>query len=198
MEEVEYRQGRLEFDSELLSLENGVYLSVYQPGDSSLLYGRLPYGFAYDLALSDGELRTVTAGEAEYYVLDLEFPVEGYGDAGAAGGGVPLRCGAGLPVHAAPGLGPASPADRADRPVRVSAQPQGFGSGGADHPDRAEHPAGAGPVQAGAAGGGPGRNLHPGPDLRQPAGPAGGGLSAGRSSLPATWPTSCAHPWRWR
>lgn len=80
IEDVEFRQGRLEFDSELLSLENGVYLSVYQPGDFSLLYGRLPYGFAYDLAFSDGELRTVSAGEAEYYVLDLEFPVEGYGD----------------------------------------------------------------------------------------------------------------------
>ena len=80
IEDVEFRQGRLEFDSELLSLENGVYLSVYQPGDFSLLYGRLPYGFAYDLAFSDGELRAVSAGEAEYYVLDLEFPVEGYGD----------------------------------------------------------------------------------------------------------------------
>lgn len=54
VEEVEYTQGRLEFDSELLSLENGVYLSVYQPGDSSMLYGRLPYGFAYTLPLSDG------------------------------------------------------------------------------------------------------------------------------------------------
>ena len=79
VEEVEYTQGRLEFDSELLSLENGVYLSVYQPGDSSMLYGRLPYGFAYTLPLSDGELRTVTAGGTDYSVLDLQFPVEGYG-----------------------------------------------------------------------------------------------------------------------
>ena len=79
VEEVEYTQDRLEFDSELLSLENGVYLSVYQPGDSSMLYGRLPYGFAYTLPLSDGELRTVTAGGTEYSVLDLQFPVEGYG-----------------------------------------------------------------------------------------------------------------------
>ena len=79
VEEVEYTQGRLEFDSELLSLENGVYLSVYQPGDSFMLYGRLPYGFAYTLPLSDGELRTVTAGGTEYSVLDLQFPVEGYG-----------------------------------------------------------------------------------------------------------------------
>ena len=48
-------------------------------GDSSMLYGRLPYGFAYTLPLSDGELRTVTAGGTDYSVLDLQFPVEGYG-----------------------------------------------------------------------------------------------------------------------
>ncbi len=80
LENVEYRQGRLEFDSELLELENGVYLSVYAPGSDQLLYGKLPYGFTYNLSFSDGELRTVTAGETEYYVLDMEFPVDGYGD----------------------------------------------------------------------------------------------------------------------
>lgn len=80
MEEVAYRNGRLEFDSELLELENGVYLSVYQPGSLDLLYGRLPYGFTYDLAFSNGELRTVSVGDVEYTVLDMEFPVEGYGD----------------------------------------------------------------------------------------------------------------------
>ena len=80
MGQVEYRQGRLEFDSDLLDLENGVYLSVYEPGSPSLLYGRLPYGFDYDLGLSSGELRSVTAGETRYYVLDLAFPVEGYGE----------------------------------------------------------------------------------------------------------------------
>jgi signal transduction histidine kinase len=80
VDEVEYDKGRLEFDSELLVLENGVYLSVYDPGDGQLLYGKLPYGFAYDLPLSDGELRTVTSGETDFYVMDLKFPVEGYGD----------------------------------------------------------------------------------------------------------------------
>ncbi len=80
MENVEYRQNRLEFDSDLLALENGVYLSVYEPGSDQLLYGKLPYGFTYDLPFSDGELRTVTAGKTEYYVLDMGFPVEEYGD----------------------------------------------------------------------------------------------------------------------
>ena len=80
MEDVEYRQGRLEFDSEFLELENGVYLSAYQPGSSSLLYGRLPYGFVYDLPFSDGELRTVAAEDTEYRVLDMVASVDGYGD----------------------------------------------------------------------------------------------------------------------
>ncbi len=78
IEDVAYRQNRLEFDSELLDLENGVYLSVYEPEDATLLYGKLPYGFTYDLAFSDGELRKVTAGDTEYYVMDLLFPVDGY------------------------------------------------------------------------------------------------------------------------
>lgn len=80
VEDVEYRQGRLEFDSDLLDLERGVYLSVYQPDGGQLLYGKMPYGFTYDLPFSDGELRTVTAGDKEYYVLDMQFPVDGYGD----------------------------------------------------------------------------------------------------------------------
>lgn len=80
VEDVEYRQGRLEFDSDLLDLERGVYLSVYQPDGDQLLYGKMPYGFTYDLPFSDGELRTVTAGDKEYYVLDMQFPVDGYGD----------------------------------------------------------------------------------------------------------------------
>ena len=80
VEDVEYNNGRLEFDSELLALDNGVYLSVYEPDSPDLLYGRLPYGFTYDLPFSDGALRTVTAGDTEYCVLDIEFPVEGYHD----------------------------------------------------------------------------------------------------------------------
>ena len=198
VEEVEYTQGRLEFDSELLSLENGVYLSVYQPGDSSMLYGRLPYGFAYTLPLSDGELRTVTAGGTEYSVLDLQFPVEGYGTLVMRG--VVSLTAAERDFRATLRLALVllAPAGGADRPVRVPVQPAGFAAGGANHPDGAEHPAGAGPLQAGAPGGGPGRNLHLGPNLRQPAGPGGGQLPPGRSSSPATWPTSCARPSPWR
>ena len=74
---VEYEDGRLEFDSDLLELENGVYLSVYEP-EGELLYGTIPYGFSYGLAFSDGELRQVSSGGTVFYVLDMEYPVEGY------------------------------------------------------------------------------------------------------------------------
>lgn len=78
MEYIAYTQDRLEFDSDLLALDNGVYLSVYEPDDQTLLYGRLPYGFAYDLPFSEGELRTVSAGGTEYCVLDVRVPIQGY------------------------------------------------------------------------------------------------------------------------
>ena len=74
---VTYEQGRLRFDSDLLELEDGVYLSVYEQ-DHTLLYGKLPYGFVYDLSFEDSLVRTVSSQEADYYVLDMEFPVEGY------------------------------------------------------------------------------------------------------------------------
>ena len=77
-EYVEYRDGRLKFDSELLDLEDGVYLSVYEPDSYDMLYGKLPYGFPYHLSFADGQVRTTSSEEAEYYVLDMSFPVENY------------------------------------------------------------------------------------------------------------------------
>ena len=71
-EDITYKNGRLEFDSDLMDLEDGVYLSVYDKNSFDLLYGRIPYGFRYELPFEEGNLRTVTAGETDYYVLDME------------------------------------------------------------------------------------------------------------------------------
>lgn len=76
-ESVDYWDGRLDFDSDIMDLESGVYLSVYEE-NHELLYGKIPYGFPYDLAFSEGEIRTVSAEDARYYVLDMTYPVEGY------------------------------------------------------------------------------------------------------------------------
>lgn len=74
---MEYEDGRWDFDSDLMILEDGVYLSVYDKNSQELLYGRIPYGFAYDLPFESGNLRTITAGENDYSVLDLEHTVNG-------------------------------------------------------------------------------------------------------------------------
>ena len=58
-----------------------------------MLYGRLPYGFAYTLPLADGGLRTGAAGGTGYSVASMQFPAEGCGPraVGGGGGGVEKR-----------------------------------------------------------------------------------------------------------
>ncbi len=41
-EDMEYEDGRWDFDSDLMNLEDGVYLSVYDKNSQELLYGRIP------------------------------------------------------------------------------------------------------------------------------------------------------------
>lgn len=78
LEYVTYEDGRLEFDSDLMDLERGVYLSVYDKDLLELLYGRVPYGFAYDLPFENGNLRTVSSGGSDYCVLDYEYTIGGH------------------------------------------------------------------------------------------------------------------------
>lgn len=74
---IEY-DGHLKFDKDLLELKDGVYLSVYEADDPDLIYGKIPYGFAYDLPFEDGHLRTISTGDTEYCVLDMVFDIEQY------------------------------------------------------------------------------------------------------------------------
>lgn len=76
VEDIEYENGHLEFDSDLMTLEHGIYLSVYDSSSFDLLYGRIPYGFAYDLPFESGNLRKVAAAEKDYYVFDMEQNIE--------------------------------------------------------------------------------------------------------------------------
>lgn len=73
---VEYRHDRLEFDSDLLQVEDGVYLSVYDT-EGELLYGRLPYHFTYDLPFEQDALRRIDTDDFSYYVLDMSFQADG-------------------------------------------------------------------------------------------------------------------------
>ena len=78
-DEIEAEQGSLQFDKDLMELEHGVYLSVYDAGTESLLYGKIPYGFSYQTPFEIGRVRTITAETADYSVLDQEFDIAGYG-----------------------------------------------------------------------------------------------------------------------
>lgn len=71
-DDIGWEDGRLDFDSDILELENGVYLSVYDE-EGMLLYGKIPYGFDQSMAFLDGLVRRQKAERVEYYVLDMSY-----------------------------------------------------------------------------------------------------------------------------
>lgn len=78
-DEVEFRNGDLRFDSDLLELKDNVYLSLYQ-ADGTLLYGKIPFGFDQTSMFQDGNLWRTDEGETHFYVMDMSCTVDGYGD----------------------------------------------------------------------------------------------------------------------
>ncbi len=77
-EDIEWDDGKLRFDADLLSLEYGVYLSVYD-ADGYLLYGKVPYGFDNSAVFEDGTVREYSADGADFYMMDLFYQVKDYG-----------------------------------------------------------------------------------------------------------------------
>ncbi len=75
-DEIFVQQGRIEFDSDLLQVEDGVYLSIFD-AKGEMLYGRLPYHFTYDLPFVTDELRRIDTDSLSYYVLDMSYTIEG-------------------------------------------------------------------------------------------------------------------------
>ena len=71
--------GSLEYDSEFMELENGVYLSAYS-AEGVFLYGRVPYDFDFYTELIPGSTRKAEGSSADYYVMDLAWEVDGYGE----------------------------------------------------------------------------------------------------------------------
>lgn len=74
-DDIEMDDGKLDFDSDILELENGVYLSVYDM-EGRLLYGKIPYGFDQSMIFQDGLVRRQKAEQVEYYVLDMSYAPE--------------------------------------------------------------------------------------------------------------------------
>lgn len=77
-EDIEWDDRKLRFDADLLSLEYGVYLSVYD-ADGYLLYGKVPYGFDNSAVFEDGTVREYSADGADFYIMDLFYQVKDYG-----------------------------------------------------------------------------------------------------------------------
>lgn len=77
-EDIEWDDGKLRFDADLLSLEYGVYLSVYD-ADGYLLYGKVPYGFDNSALFEDGTVREYSADGTDFYLMDLFYQVKDYG-----------------------------------------------------------------------------------------------------------------------
>lgn len=77
-EDIEFRNGKLKFDSDLLDLDYGIYLSVYA-SDGTLLYGKIPYDFDNSVPFQDGEIRKIQGADSEFYLLDMVFEITDYG-----------------------------------------------------------------------------------------------------------------------
>lgn len=75
VEEIESEDGILKPEHEFYSIENGVYLSVYDQ-DGYFLYGKIPYGFDVQPSFVDGEMRTIRDQNLKWYVYDISYRPE--------------------------------------------------------------------------------------------------------------------------
>ena len=78
VDNIEYEDGSLEFDSDIMDLEYGIYLSVYD-AQGVMLYGRIPYDFDNSVTFEDGSVRRFQTETVSYYVMDMYCRVDGYG-----------------------------------------------------------------------------------------------------------------------
>ena len=74
-EEIAIIDGNIIFDADFVKIEDGIYLSAYNVGESDLLYGRIPYGFE-GLEFKEDVIREVNADNVNYYVYDMKVPLE--------------------------------------------------------------------------------------------------------------------------
>ena len=78
--DIEYEHGALDFDDDLKYYTDGVSLSVYD-NKNRLLYGRQPTGFTpSELALEHAKMRLFGEKPNNYYVYDMRYRQDGYGD----------------------------------------------------------------------------------------------------------------------
>lgn len=74
-DEIELEDGEFEIDSDFYSLDNNVYLALYDTG-GDFLYGKVPPGLEQAPQFEDGKIRTVKSGTEQWYVYDVQYEME--------------------------------------------------------------------------------------------------------------------------
>lgn len=73
--EIELEDGEFEIDSDFYSLDNNVYLALYDTG-GDFLYGKVPPGLEQAPQFEDGKIQTVKSGTEQWYVYDVQYEME--------------------------------------------------------------------------------------------------------------------------
>ena len=74
-DEIEPEDGEFEIDSDFYSLDNNVYLALYDTG-GNFLYGKVPPGLEQAPQFEDGKIQTVKSGTEQWYVYDVQYEME--------------------------------------------------------------------------------------------------------------------------
>ena len=74
-DEIELEDGEFEIDSDFYSLDNNVYLALYDTG-GDFLYGKVPPGLEQAPQFEDGKIQTVKSGTEQWYVYDVQYEME--------------------------------------------------------------------------------------------------------------------------
>ena len=74
-DEIELEDGEFEIDSDFYSLDNNVYLALYDTG-GNFLYGKVPPGLEQAPQFEDGQIQTVKSGTEQWYVYDVQYEME--------------------------------------------------------------------------------------------------------------------------
>lgn len=74
-DEIELEDGEFEIDSDFYSLDNNVYLALYDTG-GDFLYGKVPPGLEQAPQFEDGKIQTVKSGTEQWYVYDVQYQME--------------------------------------------------------------------------------------------------------------------------
>lgn len=74
-DEIELEDGEFEIDLDFYSLDNNVYLALYDTG-GNFLYGKVPPGLEQAPQFEDGKIQTVKSGTEQWYVYDVQYEME--------------------------------------------------------------------------------------------------------------------------